>query len=147
MIEQLGQTAEKVQSNLLSIQLASLSYPVEQNTPGSIDDVNTCSRSREFNIYGYNNFEDGIVIAWTTDGFLEHRSHRLIVPRVGNEHRYHREPFNVDCQSIGSSRVNAKGAEEIMALTIGKKPEAAIHVDLIADDARRLARLGWADGF
>ena len=48
---------------------------------------------------------------------LEYRSHRFTF--VGKELEYHREPYNVDCQSLGSNAINLASAR-----TIASEPTA-----------------------
>ncbi|MEI9914128.1 MAG: hypothetical protein WDN66_04075 [Candidatus Saccharibacteria bacterium] len=130
-------------NDLLAIQLAYLTYPSRKEANRTITTFDICSRTRKFNKPGYNFLDDGLATTWTTEGWLEYRSHRLIVPTVGDEFRYHREPFGVDCQSIGSERVNVVGAEAIAAVMIGKTDEVGEGLIQIRNDVWGMAVDNW----
>ena len=98
------------------------------NFPG-YDDVdrfsefipNESTKTFHFCRYNRKNFKsasflhltDGMAVLWNTRNSLEDRSHRLNVPRQGNEFSYHREAYNVDIQAIGSKVLNLSGVEQI----------------------------------
>lgn len=89
-------------------------------TTHTMDTMLYCDRTRPDHLtrrssYKYELLENGLAILFTTEAFLESRSHRITVPADGEEVRYHRDSFNVDCQSIGSRALNLLGLEEICA--------------------------------
>jgi len=132
------QLVEELRSRLLAIQITSLLIPKQKDNPElSIDNFSICSRSRRFSHFAYSLFNDGLGITWTTDEFLEHRSHRLSIPRVGDGFRYHREPFDVDCQAIGSRRIDAMGISEIAPVVETK------YIDAIQTETWEASKLGW----
>lgn len=132
------QSVEKVRSKLLAIQIASLAIPEQDGSvQSSINEFNSCSRGRDFGRFAYSLFNDGLGVTWTTDEFLEYRSHRLTVPRVGDNFQYHREPFSVDCQAIGSRRIDAIGVKEITPVLETK------FIDAIQIETQEAAKLGW----
>lgn len=69
---------------------------------------------------------DTIALYWASAHFLEHRSHRLT---LHNDERvaYHREPFAVDCQALGSRTLNLHGIE-----AIAEEPTAIQELEVLA---------------
>lgn len=94
--------------------LLGLSQDEIGETPITCDAIKICSRSRVPERIVCMFLQDGVGLLYTTEGFLENRSHRFIFPDDG-EPSYHREAFNVDCQAIDSPSVNAEGMAALVA--------------------------------
>lgn len=60
--------------------------------------------------------EDAVGLFYGSAHFLEYRSHRFIFADDGSV-SYHREPFGVDCQAIGSRPIELDTIEAIAAHT------------------------------
>lgn len=98
--------------NLRKAAAVLLNFPYGEDTEITIEKYDTCSRARKFNVPYYTNLADGVAVSYTTEEWLEDRSHRFIFPDEG-ELAYHREAFNVDCQKIPSKTLNLAGIEVI----------------------------------
>ncbi|MDZ7744861.1 MAG: hypothetical protein U5K77_03870 [Candidatus Saccharibacteria bacterium] len=129
--------------HLKIIRKALLTYPREDMVDVGVDEFNICSRERpsrnrtnEVRL-GFNALRDGVAVFYVTEEFLEDRSHRFIFPDDG-EPRYHREPFNVDCQKMPSRGLDVEGVDQFIS------HRAVIHeLDNIAPEITLLNEGNW----
>src|SRR5579872_3676656 len=96
-------------NELERISIALRTFPREDvDTNKTAAAFNMCSRDRTRDRVGLMALLDGVAVIYTTEAFLESQSHRFIFPD-NDEPRYHREPFNIDCQAVGTQPINLHG--------------------------------------
>jgi hypothetical protein len=100
------------------ITLALETYPTEPS-PGSVTDYRPIDTNKTFGSLGFTKFIDGMCVTCTAKGSLENLSHNFVFPTdstldtPGSDLSYHREPFDVDPQSLGSATVDLTGVDAI----------------------------------
>lgn len=106
---------DKLRADLAWLQANLVDIPRE-NAREMVSEFSACSRRRpDDGAVSFFALTDGVAALFTTSEFLEFRSHRFIIPDEGEDLRYHREPFNIDIQKIGSSTLNLAGIEQVAA--------------------------------
>jgi len=100
-------------------------------------DFNLCKRGFRHGEINPIPLADGVAVIYTTEGFLEYRSHRFIFPQEG-EVAYHREPYGIDCQSIGSRSLKLSGVEAITS-----DRNTVRQVDFLHSEITQIALRGW----
>lgn len=103
------------------------------------DQYNFCHRNRTKRQVGFVMLSDGVVAHYTTEGWLENRANRFIFPDEG-EPSYHREPYHVDCQAIGSRKLEVTGAAELV-----KDRNITGEIDFVLDWVRLADKIGWTN--
>jgi hypothetical protein len=124
--------------DMRKIAAALLTFPKDERAQSvTAAEYNACSRSRRYGSLEFHSLVDGVAVAYTTEAWLEDRSHRFIFPDE-TEPTYHRDAFNVDCQAIGSRPINLDGIQEITTHT-----GAIDQIRFIAAPILNLADVGW----
>jgi flagellar assembly factor FliW len=107
--------------------------------PLNLDEYTAVRKDNRFAKLGIVALNDGFVLTNVTKSSLEDRSHRLKIPFTG-EPNYFRAPYNVDCQAVGSQKLDLTGAEQI-----GRNTEAAAAILMFERDFVYGALTNWQE--
>lgn len=106
-------------------------------SPQVLEDYAEVRKDGRFAKLGLVALKDGFILTNITKSSLEDRSHRLKLPFTGDPN-YFRDSFNVDCQAVGSQKLDLTGVKEI-----GRNTEAIAAILMFERDFVYGALTNW----